>query len=265
MLTYLAPFYNEKTMNNNQKAALHLLNNRKIGTTITPLATELSPQNCEHAFKIQEEMIALRSDAVAGWKCLLPFENGNIIAAPIFAETVKTGAQCELFMDGGKARVEPEIAFVLGADLPARAEGYTADEVDAAIKGCHMALELMQARYCEYPDVSFFEKLADGMVNQGLYLGPEIEKSKAYAASEISIIFDQESGKQEMQGSHPNELPYKPVQWMINFMSQRGISFKAGQAFITGSYAGIVEVDFNQETTISYAGLGEYQVTLKQR
>jgi len=251
-------------MNNNQQAAEHLLNNRKAGVTPTPLAAELSPVDCEHAFKIQEEMVALRSDAVAGWKCLLPLESGNIIAAPIFADTVRTGAECALFMDGGKARVEPEIAFVLGADLPARAEGYTAEEVDAAISGCHMALELMQARYREYPDATFFEKLADGMVNQGLFLGPEIEKSKAYAASAIRITFDQASGKQEMDGTHPNELPYKPVQWMINFMSQRGISFKAGEAFITGSYKGIVEVDFNQETAINYEGLGEYKVTFKE-
>jgi len=250
-------------MNNNQKAAAHLLNNRKAGVTVTPLAAELSPKDCEHAFQIQEEMIAQRSDAVAGWKCLLPLENGNIIAAPIFADTLRTGDSCALFMDAGKARVEPEIAFVLGADLPARAEGYSADEVDAAIKGCHMALELMQARYRDYPDATFFEKLADGMVNQGLFLGPEIDKSKAYAASKLNISFDQQSGKQEMQGSHPNELPYKPVQWMINFMSQRGVSFKAGEAFITGSYKGIVEVDFNQETAISYEGLGEYKVTFK--
>jgi len=251
-------------MNNNQQAAAHLLNNRKADVTPTPLAAELSPKDCEHAFQIQEEMIAQHSAPVAGWKCLLPFENGNIIAAPIFADTVQTGAECALFMDGGKARVEPEIAFVLGADLPAREEGYTADEVDAAIKGCHMALELMQARYREYPDTSFFEKLADGMVNQGLFLGPEIEKSKAYAASAINITFDQASAKQEMEGSHPNELPYKPVQWMINFMTQRGVSFKAGEAFITGSYKGIVEVDFNQETAISYDGLGEYKVTFKE-
>jgi 2-keto-4-pentenoate hydratase len=252
-------------MNNNQQAAIHLLNNRKAGVTVTPLAAQLSPQDCEQAFQIQEEMIALRNDAVAGWKCLLPLENGNIIAAPIFADTLQSGEQCTLFMDGGKARVEPEIAFVLGADLPARAEGYTADEVDAAIKGCHMALELMQARYREYPDASFFEKLADGMLNQGLFLGPEIDKSKAYAASKINITFDQQSDKQEMQGSHPNELPYKGVQWMINFMSQRGVSFKAGEAFITGSYNGIVEVDFNQLTTVTYEGLGEYQVTFIER
>ncbi len=251
-------------MNNNQQAAVHLLNNRKAGVTITPLSAELSPKDCEQAFQIQEEMIALRSDKVAGWKCLLPFENGNIIAAPIFADTVQSGDSCALFMDAGKARVEPEIAFVLGADLPARAQGYSADEIDAAIKGCHMALELMQARYREYPDTTFFEKLADGMLNQGLFLGPEIDKSKAYTASKLNITFDQQSSKQEMQGSHPNELPYKPVQWMINFMSQRGVSFKAGEAFITGSYKGIVEVDFNQETAISYEGLGEYKVTFKE-
>ncbi|PKF63101.1 hydratase [Psychromonas sp. psych-6C06] len=251
-------------MNNNQQAAQQLLKNRQAGAVITPLPAEISPKNCEQAFQIQEEMIALHGEEVAGWKCLLPLDNGNIIAAPIFANTLQTGEQCALFKDGGKARVEPEIAFVLGKDLPARAEGYSEAEVDASIKSCHMALELMQERYREHPDASFFEKLADGMLNQGLFLGPEIDKSKTYSASKINITFDQHSAKQEMQGSHPNELPYKPVQWMINFMSKRGVSFKAGEAFITGSYNGIVEVDFNQLTEISYQGLGSYSVTFKE-
>ncbi len=47
-------------------------------------------------------------------------------------------------------------------------------------------------------------------------------------------------------------------------MSKRGISFKAGQAIITGSYAGVVEVEFNSVTNINYVGLGNYQVTFNE-
>jgi 2-keto-4-pentenoate hydratase len=48
-------------------------------------------------------------------------------------------------------------------------------------------------------------------------------------------------------------------------MTKRGVSFSAGQAFITGSFAGIVEVEMNQSTEIEYQGLGKYQVTFIQK
>lgn len=253
-------------MNKNyQEAAVQLLNNRKAGVTIAPLSEQNSPKNYDQALQIHQEMIALRTDGVAGWKCLLPLSDEKIIAAPIFANTLQSGSHCALFSDKNKVRIEPEIAFVLGIDLPAQDKDYSEDEIDNAVASCHMALELMQARFSEHPEVSFFERLADGMVNQGLYLGPEIEKSKAYAASKIKITVKQAENDQQFEGIHPNLSPYKPLHWMINFMTKRGVSFKAGEAFITGSYAGIVEVEFNRATDIEYAGLGKYQVTFTPR
>lgn len=251
--------------NNYQIAAKQLLSNRIKEPKKISLAADLIPQDLEQVHKIQAEMINLREDAVIGWKCLEPLSEDQFIFAPIFAETLQSGEQCPLFSQGDKARVEPEIAFVLGADLPAKDAGYSIADIDEAVKSCHMALELMQNRYIDQPDITFYEKLADGLVNQGLYIGPEIDKEAAYAASEISITFNQESGKQSFQGKHPNMSPPKPLHWFINYMTKRGISFSAGQAFITGSFAGIVEVEMNQATEIEYQGLGKYSVTFIEK
>ncbi len=126
-----------------------------------------------------------------------------------------------------------------------------------------MALELMQGRYADGIDVPFNEKLADGLLNQGLFIGPEISKSDAYNASKINITVKQGEQKQQFAGTHPNTLPQIPLYWLINFMSKRGSSFKAGEAIITGSYAGIVEVAFAQPTEIEYENLGKYTVEFK--
>ncbi|PKG38798.1 hydratase [Psychromonas sp. Urea-02u-13] len=247
--------------NTDQIAAEQLLNNRIKTPKKLRLATELRPQNSEQALQIQSETIKLRSDEVAGWKCSLPLNEDQLIVAPLFSDTVQSGQQCSLFSENGKARVEPEIAFILGADLPASTNGYSEAEIDAAVDRCHMALELMQDRFSGQSDVSFYEKLADCLVNQGLFIGPEIDKASAYLANEFTITFNQEKNKQRFAGKHPNQLPQKPLHWLINYMSQRGVSFTAGQAIITGSYAGVVEVDFNCLTEIEYEGLGKYQVT----
>ncbi|PWJ36054.1 2-keto-4-pentenoate hydratase [Sediminitomix flava] len=247
-----------------EKAAKELLNRRKAGVKAPQLPEDIRPKSLDDALAIHQEMLKQKGDA-GGWKCLLPPSEGQIIAAPIFMDSVQRGETVSLIEDNSMARIEPEIAFVLEKDLPANTEGYSNEEIDAAIGNCHMALELMQARFDAESGATFYEKLADCMVNQGLFIGPEIERELAYKASEIFIDIEQEGLSITKEGKHPNELPQNPLHWFINYMTKRGQSFKAGEAIITGSYAGIVEVDFDLETTISYKGLGEYKVTFKRK
>ena len=253
-----------------QIAAKQLLNNRIREPKECRLAAEHRPQNSEQALNIQAQIITLRNDKVGAWKCSLPLNKEQLIVAPIFADTVQSGDQCCLFSEQGKVRIEPEIAFILATDLPARNSAYSETEIDDAVKSCHMALELMQDRFIGQKDVSFYEKLADCLVNQGLFIGPEIDKAQAYLSSQFTINFTQElnsqgASKQRFFGKHPNQLPQKPLHWLINYMTQRGVSFSAGQAIITGSYAGVVEVEFNAATEIEYEGLGKYQVTFIEK
>jgi 2-keto-4-pentenoate hydratase len=247
--------------NTYQRAAEQLLNNRIRQPQKVRLATKIRPQDCEQALHVQAEIIKLRSDEITGWKCLLPLDKDKLVVAPIFSNTVQSGEQCSLFSENEKARIEPEIAFILGTDLPATKGGYSHAKIDRAVKSCHMALELIQDRFSEKSEISFCEKLADCLANQGLFIGPEIDKCDAYSASKFNITIDQNEKNQFFNGQHPNQLPQKPLYWLINFMTKRGISFTAGQAIITGSYAGVVEVEFNHSTTIEYNGLGKYQVT----
>lgn len=247
--------------NTYQIAAEQLLKNRIKQPQKMRLSTEIRPQDCERALLIQAETIKLRSDKITGWKCLLPLDKDQLVVAPIFSNTVQSGERCTLFSENGKARIEPEIAFVLGTDLPATKEGYSEAQIDEAVKSCHMALELIQDRFGEKSEVSFYEKLADCLMNQGLFIGAEIDKCDAYSASKFNITIDQNENNHFFNGQHPNQLPQKPLYWVINFMTKRGISFTAGQAIITGSYAGVVEVEFNHSTAVEYKGLGQYQVT----
>ncbi|MBW8192127.1 hydratase [Neiella marina] len=245
-----------------EQAAKVLLSNRNASANAPRLAEEIRPSSIDESLAIHQAMLAVKGPA-GGWKCLRPLADGNINAAPIFADTVQSGDVVTLFADNGLARIEPEIAFVLAQDLPAKAEGYSDDEIDAAIGSCHMALELMQFRFAEDSDAEYFERLADGMVNQGLFIGPQIDKAAAYLAAEVSIDVRQGDTVQHFDGKHPNTLPQNPLYWFINFMTKRGQSFTAGEAMITGSYCGIVDVAFDCPTRIQYAGLGEYQVSFK--
>jgi 2-keto-4-pentenoate hydratase len=252
-------------MTNNiySQAATTLLNRRCSAPEQSRLAANLRPVSTDDALLIQQQIEKHRNDEVGGWKCLLPLDADKMIVAPIFSDTIQKGEHCQIVADNGVARIEPEIAFILSKDLPAKQQDYTESEIDAAIGSCHMALELIQSRFSKDCGAEFNELLADCLSNQGLFLGPEISKSKAYAASKINLTVTQNEYVQKFEGEHPNLSAQKPVYWLINFMSKRGTEFKAGQAIITGSYAGVLEVNFDQQCEIEYQDIGKYQVEFK--
>lgn len=242
------------------EAAKTLLSRRVAGTKAPRLEESQRAQSIDDALATHAEMMKLQT--VVGWKCLLPPAEDKVIVAPVF--NVQQGSDvAELFEDKGVARVEPEIGFVLCKDLPVKDEDYTEAEIVDAIGAAHMALELMQSRYADDAGQSFYESLADGMVNQGIWLGPEIDKAAAIDASEIKITVTDEAVR-ELDGVHPNPRAIDGLVWLINYMGKRGVSFKAGEAVITGSFKGIVNMSFDQPTTVAYEGFGEYTVTFKR-
>ena len=247
------------------EAATELLSRRVAGAKAPRLTEQQRPATVNDALQIQSAMIEQHSDKVGGWKCLLPLADDKFIVAPIFADTVQQGETCQLFADNNAARIEPEIAFILDKDLPANPEGYSEEQINKAIGRCHMALELIQARFADDSGAEFYEMLADCLVNQGLFIGPEIDREKAFSAAKIAITVAQDEQVQTFAGEHPNSLPQNPIYWLINYMTRRGIHFHAGEAIITGSYCGVVEVEFDKPTTITYEGIGQYRVEFKEK
>ncbi|WP_016957891.1 hypothetical protein [Catenovulum agarivorans] len=242
-------------------AAQTLLARRQPEQKFDTLPVDARPYDIESAVAVQLQMIKQKQGEVAGWKCLMPPAEDKVVIAPIFADSFYTGSQAKLMPENGKARIEPEIAFVLAEDLTAKEGGYSESEIYAAIASCHMALELMQARYQDGSQAEFFERLADCLTNQGLFLGPEIDKQTAFNTATIDIAVTQNQQTEQYQGKHPNKLASAPLLWFINFALANGYQLKKGQAIITGSFAGVIELDF-ASADVSYAGLGQYSVDL---
>lgn len=244
-----------------QQAAQTLLSRRKPGTKAPCLDEAIRPKSIEDALAIQAEMAKLK--AVKGWKCLLPLAEGKVVVAPIF--DLQQGSNIvELLEDNGVARVEPEVCFVLTKPLPTKDTDYTEAEIIDAIGSAHMALELIQSRYADDAGNVFFDSLADCMVNQGMYIGPEIDKATAIELSTVQLSLTQNGQTQILDGKHPNPRAIDGLLWLVNYMNKRGVSFAAKEAIITGSFKGVIDIPFDLTTTISYQELGEYSVTFKR-
>ncbi|MDP3841270.1 MAG: fumarylacetoacetate hydrolase family protein [Oxalobacteraceae bacterium] len=226
------------------------------------------PSGLDAALAIQAAVSAQLGAGVAGWKCGLPAA-GNWVLAPIYAGTVHTigaGVRCALQARAGQARVEPELAFILGRDLPVRDRPYSPAEVDAAIARTHLALELIDSRYSDPHDASFAENLADGLLNSGLFIGPQADAGQARAASAMAITITIASGEQtRLDGRHPSGDPRAPLYWLTEFLRSKGLGLQAGQAVITGSYAGTFDLPLGQDIAIQYGELGTLTVHFVRR
>jgi 2-keto-4-pentenoate hydratase len=233
-----------------EQAAQFLAAARKSGRPGERLREELRPRDVEVALAIQRRVGELLGEEIAGWKCGAP-SAGKTLAAPIFR--VCTGPQCPVAVSNGKSSIEPEIAFVLARELPARTTPYSEDEVRAAIGETRLAIEILGSRYAA-KDAEFLEKLADSLSNFGLYLGPVIADGLDRKLDAFPIRID---GVFDGQGRHPDGHPLKALHWLVNWLSSRGEGLRTGDAITTGSYAGALEAPGSGRLHAVYGDLGE--------
>lgn len=248
-------------------AASILSARRRSGEQGPRLPESCRPADLDAALAIQAAVTSQLGDRIAAWKCGLPAA-GRVVLAPIYAGTVHndSSARCALWVRAGQARVEPELAFILGRELPVRESPYTPAEIDAAIARTHLALELIDSRYDDAAELSFTDNLADGLLNQGLFIGPEVDGAAARATSAMPLRITSAAGAaSQLAGRHPNDDPRTPLYWLAEYLRSTGRGLQAGQAVITGSYAGCIDLPPEQEIAIRYGDLGTLTVRFTQK
>jgi 2-keto-4-pentenoate hydratase len=244
-------------------AAKHIVAARQAGVPGGRIPEADRPTTPEEALAVQDKVTALLGQEIGGWKCSLP-SDGKIIAAPIYAVDITKSAP-KVWDAGTKARIEPEIAYILKTDLPPRGTPYSEEEVRAAIGSTHLVLELIGARYADITGYSFPEMLADRLQNQGVFIGPEIDQPWEKEMGTFPITITGKNGVVSThKGVHPNEHPFKPFFWLANFLNTRQTGLRAGQVVITGSYDGVIPVPFDEELTFQFGDNGTLTTTLSQ-
>lgn len=241
------------------EAARYLIAARESGVAGPRLPAGCRPQSLGQAFAVQQRTAQLllegRQDGIAAWKSALPSPEKTVVA-PIYASTVAYAEAGPIAARTDVLRIEPEIAFEIAQDLPTRAQPYTEAEIDAAIGGARLALEVLGCRYASPEHASLPELLADHMFNLGLVLGPCIASPHA-APGSMSITLSVDGAEIEQHaGIHPNDRPKAGLYWLANFLRGQGLGLRAGQHVITGSYAGFLDVPANRDVELAYGDIG---------
>ncbi len=159
-------------------------------------------------------------------------------------------------------RIEPELAYEFRTALPPRDAPYTAADLDAAIGSVRLAIEVMGCRYADAGAASGPELMADGMWHQSLVLGPPIA-APVPASYELGLWIDGEA-QPARAARHPDGDPRAPLLGLVEFLRTHGDGIAAGQAVITGSWAGAIELPFGRTVRLRYGELGEIALRLER-
>jgi len=243
-------------------AARFLVAARQAGVAGPRLPEDLRPSNIEDALRIQTLVAEALGETTRGWKCGAP-SGDRINAAPIFRSLVYVRSPIPgpspIPIRGVVPRVEQEIAFVMGRDLPERPTPYSMEEVCEAVSEVRLVLELIGSRFLPEANAEYLEALADCLSNEGLFVGPAIglEPADSVLASFPIVVQGPNGIVLERDGCHPDGHPTVPLHWLANFLAGRGSGLKAGEIVTTGSYAGALEMPMNTKLTIMFGGLGD--------
>lgn len=230
-------------------AALQLQQRRTVGELRGLLPEVYRPLLLADALAVQMQ-VAQQYSKVIGWKCGIPSVDANsqlkIVLGPLYQNELQQGRSCALWPSvQGLARVEPEYAYPLRVDVAPGENNLSDDEVFGLFGTPHLALELIQSRYSADAGAMYPDQLADGLFNQGLWLGPVLTGPEL-ASFNLTLT---QAGKAPVTyaARHPNDNPRAPLPWLVNFLRAHGVPLTAGQVLITGSFAGVLELPFYED------------------
>jgi len=247
-----------------EAAAQFLAAARKDGRPGERLPENIRPTDLDSALVIQRRVVALLAQQIGGWKCSVPSDARPLNVAPIFASTVFRKSPCAVIATGDIARIEPEVAFVIGRDMPKRATQYTEAEIRSAIAEPRLVLELLGTRYAEPAAASWPEMMADFVQNQGLFVGPVFPRGLDAALESFPVTIRTPTGVLSAHaGRHGDGHPLQPLYWIVNFLAARDEGLRAGQVVTTGSYAGAIDVPIGQPLTVTFGDLGAIDIELR--
>jgi 2-keto-4-pentenoate hydratase len=212
---------------------------RRTGHRLAGLPAGLLPADAAEADATQEATAAVLGLTIGGYKVAqrgdAPGDWGAIPASRILA------APARLTAPRGGLRIEIEIAFRLGRDLPGRGDGraYGADEVADAVAEAVAAFELIESRLPAEPKPSPLAARADMMGNWGLVVGAPVVDWRSAAGTDVAVRLEIDGrAVVDQRGGHPSGRPDHPLVWLANALAARGRGLTAGQIVTTGAFGG---------------------------
>ncbi len=226
------------------------------------------PETFEDGHAIQEAFAQIWSAPVAGYKIgCTSLETQRLLRSPgpfpgrVFAPVLLQSPAKVAAKAFHRLGIEPEFAFRMGRDLPARPAEYTREEVADAAATLHGAIELIDSRWTDWLKVGIASIVADNGANGGLVLGPavsdwrKIDLPRAKAVLRFNDALTAEGTGAAVLGN-----PLDALTWLANHLSARGYGLKAGDVVTTGTVANVHFAEPGMHVTADFGAIGKVEL-----
>jgi 2-keto-4-pentenoate hydratase len=250
-----------------ERAGRQIWSERQERRDYVNLPGPLRPTSVDDAYAMQDVFHDLAipiHGPIAGWKIATTtrvMQQLMGIDSPcggaIFQRTIHHSPARLRHGDFVSLKIECELAFRLGADLPDRAGLHTEDSVFDAVESVMPAFELVDDRHAVYKETQALSLIADNCWNGGIVLGPPAKppaRAAIDAASGTLSISDRPPIKGNADG------PLRALAWVANLVNKRGKTIRRGMVVITGSVIPTTPIAPGESATFSVAGIGEVRL-----
>ena len=252
-------------------AAQALLEAYRTRRPIAPLTADYPDLTLEDAYAIQSEQIAIWAQAgriVLGYKVGLTssaMQRQLGVEEPDYGFLVDgmyhaTGST----LDMGTyiaPRVEPEIAFVLGADLAG--PGITVSDARAAVDHVVGSLEIIDSRIADWR-ITLADTIADNASSASVIVGRTAMPLADIDVAALSVSLTK-NGETVGEGTGAAVLgsPLNALVWLANTLGNHGVTLRAGSLVLPGSVCAATPVVDGDEISADFGPLGIVDVRFR--
>ncbi|WFU16986.1 fumarylacetoacetate hydrolase family protein [Bradyrhizobium sp. CB3481] len=243
----------------------------RAGTKLDALDASLRPRDRIEAYAIQAAVERFSAQNLFGWKIAATSEAGqkhiNVagpMAGRILAETVIADGGTAS-MAGNEMRVaEPEFAFRMRVDLPARPTPYTVQQVLDAVDTLHPAIEIPDSRFADFASAGEAQLIADNACAHLFVLGPATSANwRALDLVEERPVTTMRGQQYVGHGKNVLGDPRKALAWLANELRQLGVTLKAGHVVTTGTCHPPLPIQSGDFCAVDFGLLGKVSVGFK--
>jgi 2-keto-4-pentenoate hydratase len=224
-------------------AAQTLHDHWRAGTKLSALDDWYRPFNRAEGYAIQAAIERYSTTHLFGWKIAATSEAGqkhiNVagpMAGRILAETVIAEGGTASMAGNRMAVAEPEFAFRMRVDLPARSTPYSVQQVLDAVDTLHPAIEIPDSRFADFVAAGEAQLIADNACAHQFVLGPATTADwRAMDLVEERPLITMRGETFTGHGKNVLGDPRIALAWLANELRQLGINLKAGRVVTTGT------------------------------
>ncbi len=240
------------------------------GTVIDALPLQCRPSTSAEGYAVQAQLPLAANRRVLGWKIAATSTVGQAhinVSGPLPGRLLEGQIYPEgatIPSEGNRMRVaEPEMAFTLGRELPARARPYELQEVLEAVASLHPALEMPDSRFADFTAAGEAQLLADNACAHHFILGkpaPQAWRGLDLRSHKVQGHVTQANGRQwsrEGTGAAVLGDPRVALLWVVNELTRLGLTLQPGEFITTGTCMTPLEIVPGDAVWADFGELGQ--------